>query len=112
MPPAPPPQQEADALLREHIVGATVLGFDTEWRPVGRGYGGDGRCGLIQLATPRAVLLLPIIHLPRGGPPALQQILQDKGTFLVGVGVAQVGHQILLDKGTFLSGRGGVGRHR
>jgi RNA polymerase sigma factor for flagellar operon FliA len=75
---------EAEKLLSRHADGALVLGCDTESRPVG--FGGSGRVALLQLATPTAVVLLPLLSL--GGQSAvLERMLSRAVTVLVGVGV-------------------------
>ena len=91
---------EAEALLERHVIGsvkgggAIVLGADTESRPMG--FGGDGRVALLQLATPSAVVLLPLQALapPASSPgadtplpPLLARLLARSNTFLVGVRV-------------------------
>jgi hypothetical protein len=81
---------EAEALLARHVGegldgASVVLGMDTESRP--QGFGGDGRVALLQLATPRAVVLLPLLRL-QPAPPALARLLALPRTLLCGVGVA------------------------
>ena len=81
---------ECEELLEEHCPPGCILGYDTEWRPVGMG--GDGATALVQLATPSAVLLIPLAHLP-ARPRALQALLRDPGTCLTGVGVLEDVHK-------------------
>jgi hypothetical protein len=75
---------EAEKLLSRHADGALVLGCDTESRPVG--FGGSGRVALVQLATPTAVVLLPLLSLGRQSA-VLERMLGRAATVLVGVGV-------------------------
>lgn len=76
----------AEELVYKFISDASVVGYDTEWRPVG--FGGDGRTALIQLATPTACVLLPVIHLA-SHPASLKRLLSSPATFLCGVNVAE-----------------------
>ncbi len=58
-----------------------VLGADVEWRPTGKFYGGDGRPALLQLSTPTAVVIVPLLHLP-SRPAALDELLTPPGANL------------------------------
>lgn len=82
---------EAEALLSRHVISAggagdddsaspLVLGFDTESRPLG--FGGAGRVALLQLATPTAVVLLPLLRFDT--PPSLARLL-SRPVLLCGV---------------------------
>jgi len=81
---------EAEELLSRHVVSASaagdgdasplVLGFDTESRPLG--FGGNGRLALLQLATPQAVVLLPLLRFAT--PPSLARLL-SRPALLCGV---------------------------
>ena len=70
---------QAEALLARHVCSADepptplVLGFDTEQRPLG--FGGTGRLALLQLATPTAVVLLPLLRFGGETPPSLARLL-------------------------------------
>ena len=72
---------QAEALLARHVCAqeaptppALVLGFDTESRPMG--LGGTGRLALLQLATPTAVVLLPLLRFEKT-PPSLARLLSS-----------------------------------
>ena len=70
---------QAEALLARHVCAlqeeppTLVLGFDTESRPMG--LGGTGRLALLQLATPTAVVLLPLLRFGGETPPSLARLL-------------------------------------
>jgi len=79
---------DAARLIRAHILRAgpgaapLALGFDTEAKPTFAA-GATRRTALVQLATPRAVVLLHLAHLPP--LPLLGEALH--GAFICGVGV-------------------------
>ena len=72
---------QAEALLARHVCAlqeeppTLVLGFDTESRPMG--LGGTGRLALLQLATPTAVVLLPLLRFGGVTPPSLARLLSS-----------------------------------
>jgi hypothetical protein len=75
---------EAEELLLLHAPPGHVYGLDTESRPTFKA-GQVSRTALVQLATPAAVLLLPVCRL--GPLHNLAVLLSDAQTVLVGVNV-------------------------
>ena len=85
--------QEAEALVSRHVPPGSCVGYDVEWKPEGwppgRGrHPDDGLPALVQLATPSAVVLLPLLQLrPRWPslPRAYVALMADPRTVLLGV---------------------------
>lgn len=75
---------QAEELLLQHAPPGCVYGLDTESRPTFK-QGQTSRTALVQLATPSAVLLLPVCRL--GPLLGLARLLDDERTVLVGVNV-------------------------
>eukprot|EP00798_Chlamydomonas_sp_ICE-L_P014859 gene14858-20919_t len=75
---------QIDLWLKKYILPAQIIGLDTEWRPVGM-MGGSGAVALVQLSTPYAVVLVPVIHLPH--LPTLDLIYSSKKMIKCGVAI-------------------------
>jgi hypothetical protein len=79
---------KCDTLIARHILGATAIGLDIEWRPTGSFFNGSGKPALLQLATPYNVVLVPLAHLTKP-LPSLKKLLRDNRCFAVGVSVLE-----------------------
>eukprot|EP00798_Chlamydomonas_sp_ICE-L_P014857 gene14857-20917_t len=75
---------QIEVWLQKYILPAQIVGLDTEWRPMGL-MGGSGEVALVQLSTPYAVVLVPVIHLPH--LPTLDLIYSSKNMIKCGVAI-------------------------
>jgi len=100
---------EAESLVSSHFPPGSACGLDIEWKPRGWPPGApphsdDGKPALLQLASPTAVVLLPLLQLRRRWPAlpaAYIALASDARSCFLGVGI----HADL----TLLHGEGAVG---
>ena len=77
---------ELQRVISAQFAKETVVGLDIEWKPTFVKGQPENPVALIQLATARIVVLVPVKHL-RALPPALVNLLSSPAVWKVGCGV-------------------------
>lgn len=100
---------EVEGWLKDHLPGETALGVDIEWKP-SFNQAKPNKAALLQLATPRSVLLYQLRHLHKAPQQnSLKDVLLNHQILKVGVGVKDDLLRLQSDYGLHFAGYRDIG---